>query len=189
MTKVIIHNVQLSYPIGPYIHGNLPSIKQMARSLNELYGDKPITLWIGGSSGALIGGIIANELSTDDRDIKINYAYKKAEPSHHSGSIGYSLDNSVNVIVDDFVVTGNTINRIIDYMNISRVTPDCLCVGNACTARGLKKLSYLPEIIIANAIKYSRLDVGEDGSTTNVDHTITQSGDYDLVEYFSEIVI
>lgn len=190
MTKVVILETELTYPVGPHISTNMSSIKVMASEVIKFAAGRPITLWVGGSSGALIGGIIAHEIAMDitNKGIRVNYVYKENEHSHHSGCGDFSLKDSVDIIVDDFVVTGRTINRIMSFMKKVNTRPDCLCVGDACTARGLKKLDYLPKVIITSCVEYSRIDPHKDGKTfITVNHSITESGEYDFAEYFSKI--
>lgn len=118
----------MQYPIGPHISLNRDTINKMAAAIKKVYPEGSIALWCVGSSGAIIAGGIA--LSLKKRAVTINYVRKEHEYTHSSMYIRHYLHN---IIVDDFIATGNTIIYIKDIMKQQRVKPNCLCVsGSAC---------------------------------------------------------
>lgn len=117
---------QIKYPIGENITHNISIIKKMAKAIISLNNEN-ICLCCRGSSGAIIAGIIAS-LLPKHYSCSIAHIKKEGEFSHFSGF--YIPDNAFVVIVDDFIISGKTINSI--YENIISSYPSvdigCLCV-------------------------------------------------------------
>lgn len=97
----------MGYPVGECIIRNIPTIKIYTEIIKKESNGQRINLYCAGSSGAIIAAIIATELS----DVEICHVKKEGENSH-SPSCPYS--RGYNVIVDDFVSTGRTIDYILD---------------------------------------------------------------------------
>ena len=96
----------IPYPLGSYINSSLPTIFLMADTIKKYYGGKKISLWCRGSSGAIISGIIASRVD----NCIICHIKKQREYSHASTS--FDAESEVNIIVDDFIETGETIREI-----------------------------------------------------------------------------
>ena len=121
------------YEVGRNITNNLPVIAEMANAIKKAYPRKKIVLWCRGSSGTIIASVIAAKLGK--KVTAIAYVRKENEDRHGVGVLYSSNDGkAINVIVDDFIETGKTINAIIDRINsFSEYTDtefklDCLCV-------------------------------------------------------------
>lgn len=108
----IVHRKTLKlieYPVGTYISYNTPIIKNMASYIKKKFPEGTISLWCRGSSGAIIAGIISSNLK---RKVYIRYISKDNEKRHDKNNYNYNTD--INIIVDDFICTGKTINEIIN---------------------------------------------------------------------------
>lgn len=99
------------HPVGENMPQNLPHILRMAECIKEQNYLKMI-LVARGSSGAIIAGIISSIFG----GCPINYVRKEIECEHSGGYYNYEPGVPI-VVVDDFMVTGNTINAIISHLN------------------------------------------------------------------------
>jgi orotate phosphoribosyltransferase-like protein len=107
----------IDYPVGDNIQSNIPIIKKMYDKIKlimkkeGIFYDTKINLICCGSSGAIIASIIAQLLCKKYIDVKIRHIKKHGENSH-----GNSYDNSnfigYNIIVDDFIASGKTMQYI-----------------------------------------------------------------------------
>ena len=106
------HFGNVYYPVGINFPRNLPAIKKMAEVISKVYsGKKNIFFWVRGSSGAIIAATISALLT---HHCVINHVKKEGELSHSHNYYYNCIDEySVNIIVDDFVNTGETISCIL----------------------------------------------------------------------------
>ena len=111
-------NREMRYPIGVHIQYNWPVIQCMQNKLleyllKEQLKNKIIQLFCMGSSGSIISSLIASHLISNEFEVTIHYIQKEGE-SRHGGN--YDVDDakliSINIIVDDFIITGETIRKI-----------------------------------------------------------------------------
>jgi orotate phosphoribosyltransferase-like protein len=141
----IIEKIKLhtSYPVGEHIRDNYPIIQDMAKQINAVAGRKSINLFCQGSSGAIIAGIITSLLPK--RNIIIYHIKKEKEDSHNDVINHEVRQNAFNVIVDDFVATGETINRVYSIAIRKVDNIHCLCVSGEVSERNIEdmKLDYL----------------------------------------------
>jgi adenine/guanine phosphoribosyltransferase-like PRPP-binding protein len=126
----------ISYPVGVELVFNMPIIKKMARAIKKMYPTEKIHLWCRGSSGSIIASIIASNLGRNRR-VYINYVHKNYESRHSFITNVGEYKQSVHIVVDDFIASGETINNIIDFAKkqISQrydypndYILDCLCI-------------------------------------------------------------
>ena len=96
----------MEYPVGSQMSYNIPIIKKMVSIIKHNYNDKRINLFCQGSSGAIVAAIICLYVN----GCKIIHIKKDGEDSH---SLSCPQFDSYNIIVDDFIVSGVTIQRII----------------------------------------------------------------------------
>jgi adenine/guanine phosphoribosyltransferase-like PRPP-binding protein len=119
--KIIGH---IEYPVGAHMTDNKPIIEDMASSIAKVFPDKDYVLWCRGSSGAIIAGILSYLLPNKT---SINHIKKEGEYSHSNMVL---VDNSLtNIIVDDLIASGTTIDAILEKMIRSNISPDALCVS------------------------------------------------------------
>ena len=108
----MLYTIALSKAYGIHLCKNLKKIKKAIK----------INLWCRGSSGAIIATLVYNELcKLANTEIKICHIKKEKEFSHSSTPeffavttfnekrINYKI---INIIVDDFISSGNTVNNI-----------------------------------------------------------------------------
>lgn len=113
--------IGINYPVGLHIQYNLQIIKGYTEVITEILEkyeiEKDIVLFCTGSSGAIIASIIVQNLITSDalgrRDIKVYHIKKEGEKSHHNVRDIFHT-NRYNIIVDDFVSSGESIRRILN---------------------------------------------------------------------------
>lgn len=148
-TKFIYHGIEeINYPVGNYINANIPKITSMVKALRKIkvLNTKLISNGVNiicrGSSGAIIATIFATQLA--DVTSKIIHIKKDGESAHSSGTD--ILREGVNIIVDDFVSTGETMTAI--YKAFKDLTPkeiDVVCI----TGRA-RPISFNPKYYIAS---------------------------------------
>jgi adenine/guanine phosphoribosyltransferase-like PRPP-binding protein len=151
-SKIIYHGIEeLQYPVGTYIYQNIPKIKLMVAEVMKVKAlitklkDNGANIICRGSSGAIIATIFATEMVGINTQI---IHIKKDGESAHSGGDNIIRDG-VNIIVDDFICTGETMTAI--YTRFKRITSlgiiDAVCVtGKA------KNLSFTPKYYFATEL-------------------------------------
>ena len=127
---------EMNYPIGPNIKVNLPIINNMYRYIKEKFPEGTITIWCRGSSGAIIAGIISSKLKGRAR---VAYISKPNEKRHDIVS-PYKYSVGYNIIVDDFICTGKTIDDIIKKSDREKF--DLLIVSGVVTKEFIKSKSW-----------------------------------------------
>lgn len=144
---------EVDYPIAENISNNIPVLNDMAMKILTIYPKKvEINLWCRGSSGAIIAAIIAAQLLRQHYRIMICHVKKDGETNHYGDGI-YFIPNGVNIIVDDFICSGDTINLISEQIQKREVNFDCLVVTQSIP---LYSLIRLPSIIVGGALKISK---------------------------------
>lgn len=105
-------NLDAGYPVGQSIKNWIKISQAMARALKHVFPDNqyPIRLWCQGSSGAMLAALVATheELSIHE----IIHVKKHGEHSHSSSTYVGSQDYIRNIIIDDFISSGETVKRI-----------------------------------------------------------------------------
>ena len=132
MKHLVLENGSyLAYPTGAnvssmvvYIENIVTTFKRYKINLDKK--SNVICIWCRGSSGAMLAGMFAYTFKR--ATVRINHVKKKGEHSHNS-YISASPPNSIDIIIDDFMETGETIFRIwhdspikkIDYLILENV--------------------------------------------------------------------
>ncbi|QQV89768.1 phosphoribosyltransferase [Cellulophaga phage Calle_1] len=109
----------LGYPLGAVLSESLNTLKSMAKIVNAEFSKSKLNrmnIFCMGSSGAITAAIILNEISKENNDIYIIHVKKDGEKSHSSRVD--CKNNAFNIIVDDFVESGKTIEKV--YKNAIR---------------------------------------------------------------------
>ena len=127
---------RMDYPVGPNIKVNLPIINNMYRYIKEKFPEGTITIWCRGSSGAIIAGIISSKLKGR---AQVAYVSKPNEKRHDLVS-PYKYSVGYNIIVDDFICTGKTIDDIIKKSDREKF--DLLIVSGVVTKEFIKSKSW-----------------------------------------------
>jgi len=134
----------LEYPVGENISTNLPYIKGMVKALLtlKLPFEKGINLICRGSSGAIIAAIFASELGK----IRTRIVHVKKEGEESHGGTTADLNHSaLNVIVDDFICSGETLNKI--YEHFKKYNPDKE-IDVVCVTGRHKELAFEPKYFL-----------------------------------------
>lgn len=127
MSKIILKELgHVSYPIGVNMEELLVTVKNMADAIKELYPlheniKNGFNFFVRGSSGAIISGLICSYLSNYPTTI---CHIKKENESSHCGSKFLSYHSkAVNIIIDDFISSGETVNKIYEkVIGTTRIT-------------------------------------------------------------------
>lgn len=136
----------INYPVGHNLDVNIPLIKKMATKIKEIYPTECIDLWCRGSSGTIIASIIASTIEINN----IQYVRRENESDSHSCGISNTESNVINIIVDDFICSGNTIKAIIQKMKQYYVTPHALCVTGNVSLYSIGYTSF--DVVISNSV-------------------------------------
>lgn len=149
--------LEIKYPVGEYIQYNIEKIVSMASVIEKSFKDQYLNLWCSGSSGAIIAAIIA---SIVEQPCKICHVEKAGEDAHSSYTLPDSRD--INIIVDDFIRSGCTIQRIVRYVTGVKAEIDALFVTSDVPLTSLeeifKDIKIHPKIIYAESIYHYEYD-------------------------------
>lgn len=116
---------ELPYPIGKELKPLIKFIKDVVKIIknnNILPLDLPIKIWVRGSSGAILSGILCTKLMTicKKNSITIKHIKKPGEYSHDVYKPA-AIESSYNIVIDDFVSTGDTMEHIQETLNKHKV--------------------------------------------------------------------
>lgn len=100
----------MSYPVGENLEENMPIINEMARLIQEEYDGGGINIWCRGSSGAIVGALIAAQYISSYGGAKVCHVKKDGESSHNH--YPNPERDYVNIMVDDFISSGDTVKEI-----------------------------------------------------------------------------
>lgn len=142
-------NNDISYPVGNNMKTTLEIVADMASKIKKLYSIQPLNLFVRGSSGAILSGLIVSFLKR--YDCRIIHIKKENEYSH--GGTSFSLINPTapNIILDDFISSGETVNSIyLALQKYNHTNIDVLCVSG--TVRP-DTLDFNPTYIISGSYK------------------------------------
>jgi len=135
----------LQHPVGSNLMENIPLIEIMAKEFTQIseYRNKRVNIICRGSSGAIIGAIFSQKIPNE---YSIAHVKKPGEDSH-SNFINLWEENSINIIIDDFISSGNTLNAIWDRMikKDEGFKVHCVIVGGSAKAY---KLNFVPDYFI-----------------------------------------
>lgn len=125
--KKVSHNIDLIIPI-----------------LKSIVGNKKLNIWCRGSSGSICAAILASKL---DNISRIVYVRKETEFKHENN---YPMNNFTNIMIDDFIDSGDTLNSIKTKMERKLCTVLILVDGR--NNEKYKSLIFTPKHIILNDI-------------------------------------
>lgn len=144
-------DVQVSYPIGREINKAVKYIDIVVETVGEQLRKHTMNLWVRGSSGAVLAGIFVKALNSDKRII-VKYVKKTNEDSHFSMPIEEIPDMELNIILDDFVREGSTMDAIYKDAHDNGIRKiDYLIVANFYKSETrLPFRSFVPEILVTD---------------------------------------
>lgn len=117
-----------NYPLGIKMSRDSPLVLDLIEKFKEIeeYKDKKINLFCTGSSGA----IMATIFSLNVPQCKIIHIKKEGENSHSSNEDrSVNKIDHINIIIDDFISTGKTVNRIAGFMSSNEIAIHCLVIS------------------------------------------------------------
>lgn len=149
------------YPVGSNITNAINLAKNAAIIFNKMkeYNSKqPINIWCRGSSGAILAALFALYIKKK-RDVYICHVKKEGESSHITQPCPAS--NAINIIIDDFISSGETIRAIKKKMESnSHYNVDCLIVGgqysdseNEAESDLKRQIRFVPSNLITNKMR------------------------------------
>jgi hypothetical protein len=117
------------YPVGENMDIAKEFIRKAIPVLKPLIKNKLVNIWVRGSSGAILGGLLVGKLTND---CIIFHVKKEGEDSHHGNDFSnwYSRKQGINIILDDFIQTGKTVNAIWEEMKARKAKVHILLVVN-----------------------------------------------------------
>ena len=105
MKEILLSDEVCFYPVGEHINHYFHICKEIAELITLNFPDKSITFWCQGSSGAIISALVSQHLPNSNI-----YHVKKTGENSHSYSISHV--NDINIIIDDLMCSGNTVENI-----------------------------------------------------------------------------
>lgn len=116
----------------------------------KAFKDKTVNLICRGSSGAIIAGIFSISIPNKNKIIHIK---KRGEASHsESAWLGGAME--INLIVDDFMCSGETLNAIYEALQSANrdknIKIDCLCLSGKVE---MYKLRFRPKHLICGDVE------------------------------------
>lgn len=142
----------LSYPVGEDMGSAFEFAKAAALKLQPIIASKnlrKLNIICRGSSGAILAALLSSQL-VNVINCQIIHIKKPGESSHSLTVPSFSWVEAVNVIIDDFISSGETIRAIYEAVHNStgvRIPIDTLIIRG-----GYKdSLGFEPEFLISNA--------------------------------------
>lgn len=149
VTKYIVEAVDYINNISPIL------IKDIKES-NKLF----VNIWVRGSSGAFLAGLLAPYLIKEKIEFNICHVKKPGEKSHGPYIDHFEVDKSYNVILDDFMESGDTINSIFDKMKFYNChIIDSLILDYIFLKSSEWSLNFIPKLLITTEHNKSLKDL------------------------------
>ena len=126
-------STEISYPIGTDMRGISKYVSNAVIEFQKIYGSRPYNtnVFCRGSSGAILAALFTSHFP--DSAMRIVHIKKDGEYSH-SGQVSSGFDsNAINVIIDDFISSGETIRDVyrkaLSYSTTTNFKINVLIVG------------------------------------------------------------
>lgn len=139
----------LSYPVGNKMNAAIGFTKLCATRFNNIKEFKDISninVYCRGSSGAILAALFVSFLG-NNKPITIVHVKKPGEQSH-----AYSTPNNsssyINIIIDDFIETGNTVNEI--YKCVTNGKVDIFIIQSSNILNVMKMVNFIPDFVITD---------------------------------------
>ena len=146
MKQIKLSKFIQEYPVGENIKSYFDSCKEVAEIIEKEFPNKSITFWCRGSSGAMISALVCQHLG----DVNIFHVKKQNEISHYSSIDHY---NEINIIIDDLMASGETVNYIHQKM-IERNSKvhSVIMIGEIKVKKVQALINYEIELIVGGII-------------------------------------
>ena len=150
MNIIKLSGVEVNYPIGEYMEETIGVVKKLVEEyLKHETPDKPINVFCMGSSGAIMAAIFATIVP----NVTILHIKKDGEDTHSKYfereiKNFCKKENLVNIIIDDSIVSGKTLNSIYSKLYESIII-DYLILGYGRDIEyKLGKIDFKPNTLI-----------------------------------------
>lgn len=145
----------LCYPVGNDMKIAANFTKAAAWQFNKIkeYNNQSLrlNLWCRGSSGAILASLFSINI---DHTVKIIHVKKPGENSHTSNHDPYTDWDVINVIIDDFTSSGQTLHHIYSQMGaLNILTVDALIIqrlGRFSATEIEDRLGFCPRYLISD---------------------------------------
>lgn len=118
----------MNHPVGENIENALEYISLVAPHVQNVIKKSNLNIWCQGSSGAILSAFLVKEL---DNSCKICHIKKEGEWSHQNYVSEIFYAPCKNILIDDFMRSGNTLDRIYEaYSKKFRTYLDILILSN-----------------------------------------------------------
>lgn len=136
------------YPIGTNIPDTLVYIDRVMEKLGPLIKDRIVNIWCRGSSGAILAALLVSKIGSKTM---IHHVKKEGETSHIDGEYIYAGTNKgLNIIIDDFSRSGETLNAIWKVAVKYVYSIDFLIINNRYT-HNKWGLDFVPKTLIIDS--------------------------------------
>lgn len=135
-----------SYPVG----GNIDAAKRLVEKSAELFlsikafKEREVNIFCRGSSGAILATLFAVSIPVYAKIIHI----RKEGEIAHSRTTSFT-SSYVSVIIDDFILSGQTMNAIYKEIQYHQKKIDCLIIHRGFNKHA-NKLLFTPSYLITN---------------------------------------
>lgn len=154
---------EIIYPVTKYIKEAVDYIDNISPILikdikesNKLF----VNIWVRGSSGAFLAGLLTPYLINGKIECNICHVKKSGEKSHSPYIDHFRIDKSYNVILDDFMQSGNTINSIFYKMKFYNCNiVDSLILDYIALKKSEWSLNFIPKLLITTEHRKSLEDL------------------------------
>ena len=159
----------INYPVGYHIQDAINFVNNATQVIMEMakkkqFPLKDIDIWVRGSSGAILGGLLTQRLFTIGfTNISVIHIKKDGENSHTENV--FRTNGKYNVIIDDFIASGETMNEIakiagkyvkkIDLLIVSRIIFDYNEDYDECNNLQVKSVTlshFTPKTLICGVV-------------------------------------
>lgn len=106
----------IKYPVGRYINDAISFIDAVVKRIDndDSFPTQDLVIWCRGSSGAILAALLSQYFCTEGfEEVRINHVKKPSEYSHSSNSLHVG---TCNIIIDDFIASGETVREIMKCM-------------------------------------------------------------------------
>lgn len=149
----------MSYPIGQnmaevigYVKSAIERFAEVYPVLNKQLGLTSVNLICRGSSGAIVASTFAT-LAPEEWNCNIVHVKKDGERSH-ANKVSCLKNHRINIIIDDFIVTGDTIANIYSAIQEATKSPffpiHCLIVTTGWSSSVAELIGFVPTILICS---------------------------------------
>lgn len=157
-TYYLRDNVYVLYPAHIGIRASMNYINNAFEILQPLVKDKKdINLWCMGASGMHVASLLVSKFDVNDYDIKICYIRKEDDECHDVRRELYFHEDGLNIMIDDVVETGNTLNLLQkECKEKTKLDVDMLIVSSGCYRMTTWKLKFKPKMLITTRPDFIR---------------------------------